>query len=162
MVDKNAVEVRRYTRDDFDAIIEMCMQEIPKLTNYETIKLEPSRIRFLMENSINDDSAFCLYVLVNLKGELVGAIAGYCVTQLISWDKATGDIFLFVHPTYRTIDNAVTLISAYVNWAKRRKAVLIQATLTSGYRSDAMSALLKKRCGFEIIGTLYRIKGNEQ
>lgn len=154
---KNDTEVRRFAKGDIDHIVTIAMQEVPKLKHYETIKIEETRIRFLLENNMNDEGAFCAFVLVDLEGNIIGCIAAYCVTQLISWDKSTGDIFLFVDPKWRSMINAVKLISAYVNWAKRRNAKLIQATHTSGYGGEAFDTLLRKHCGFEVVGTLYRI-----
>lgn len=155
---KSEVQIRRYTSEDIPSLVDIAVQEIPKLPHYETIKVEPTRIRFLLENSARDESAFAVNVMINPRNQIVGAIASYCVTQLVSWDKSTGDIFLFIEPEWRTIDNAVSLISAYVNWAKRRGAALIQATHTSGYRGKEMDALLRRKCGFEVVGTLYRIQ----
>jgi len=150
-------EIRRYTVEDIPTLVQIVMDEVPKLPHYKTVKLAPDRIKFLLDNSAKDESAFCTYVMT-ADNEIVGGIAAYCVTQLLSWDKSTGDIFLFIDPKHRTIDNVVSLIAAYVDWAKRRKATLIQATHTSGYRSEAMTELLKRRCGFEVVGTLYRIQ----
>lgn len=158
MSSKNDTTVRRYTSEDIDALIEIAMHEVPKLPHYANVKVEPTRIRFLLENSSRDESAFTILVLTNLKGKIVGGIAAYCVTQMLSWDKSTGDIFLFVDPEWRTPENVVSLMAAYVHWARRREATLIQSSHTSGYRGKEFEELLKRKCGFEVVGTLYRIK----
>jgi GNAT superfamily N-acetyltransferase len=154
----NDTNIRRYTSADIPALVDIAMQEIPKLPHYETIKVDATRVKFLLENSAKDESAYTVYVMTNGQGKIVGAIAAYCVTQLISWDKSTGDIFLFIDPEWRSLKRAVDLIAAYVNWARRRGATLIQATHTSGYRGKEMDALLRRKCGFEVVGTLYRIQ----
>lgn len=159
MMDKNNTTVRKYAIEDIDALLSIAMEEIPKLEHYKGIKVDRERVGFLLRNNVKDESAFMLSVLVG-DGQVVGGISAYCVTQLLSQDKTTSDIFMFIIPEWRTLQNAVKLIASYVDWGKRRKATIIRATQTSGYRTDEFDVLLKKYCKFVPIGKVYNYVGD--
>ena len=157
MVRRNNTFIRKYTEADIEQLLEMGVREIPKLPNYANVNVDRDRLKFLLTNNVRDESGFMVRILIAPDGSIVGGIAAYCVTQILSWDKSTGDIFLFIDPKWRSLQNAVDLITSYVIWAKERGATLIQATHTSGYRGPEMDELLRKHCGFQVVGTLYRI-----
>jgi hypothetical protein len=157
--DRNAVVCRPYTYGDIPKIVETVVREVPNLPHYRGIKVDPARVQFLLENSVGKETDFMARVLCDSHGEVVGGIAAYCVTQLLSWDKVTGDVFLYIEPgEHRSIINALKLIREYAYWGKAQGASIIQATHTAGYRGDAMNWLLS-RAGFEKVGTLFHYRG---
>lgn len=156
-IDKNAVHVRRYLEKDIDLIVENIMEEVPKLPHYKNVAIDRARIKFLLHNAVNDEVSFMVRLLVNDDDEPVGGVAAYCVTGLLSWDKVCSDLFLFVKPEWRSLNNVVKLIDSYKTWAKQREAKIIGATHTGGIRSDAMDMLLIKN-GFERVGAVYYLK----
>jgi hypothetical protein len=97
-------------------------------------------------------------VLVTPDDEVVGGVCGYCVTQLLSWDKMTGDIFLFIDPEWRSLPNVLKLMLAYKDWAIDCGATIISATQTGGYKQDQLGKLLERYGGYEPIGTIYYYK----
>jgi GNAT superfamily N-acetyltransferase len=149
--------VRRYTEIDIPGIIDHAAREIPKLPNYKGVVVDPSRIKFMLDQNINNDGYFMTFVLLNEREELVGGIGAYCVTMAFSWDRVCNDIFLFILPEYRTLPNALKLIAAYRDWALARKATIIGATYTGGGNDEGMDKLLKV-AGFEPIGKLYHYR----
>lgn len=155
-IDKKATHIRRYLEKDIEYITEVAAREIPLLPNYKGIKVDRARIKFMLQNSVTDESGFMVHLLVDKDDKPIGGVAGYCVTQLLSWDKVTSDVFLFVLEEYRSLSNAMKLIKTYKEWAIRRDAKMICASHVGGYRSDAMDALLLRE-GFTSIGTLYRL-----
>ncbi len=157
MIDKKNTTVRRYAERDIEFITNTVMEEVPKLPNYQGIKVDRARIKFLLQNSLTDESGFMAHLLVDKNDKPIGGVSAYCVTQLLSWDKVTCDIFLFVKDEYRTLPNAIKLIRTYKEWAIRRDAKIIMASQIGGHRSDAFDALLLKE-EFEPIGTLYRVR----
>lgn len=157
VIDKNKTRIRRYLEKDIDMLVNKLCEEVPKLPHYKGIAVDADRIRFFLQNSTTDESAFMAHMLVNEDDVPIGGVAGYCVTSLLSWDKFTGDIFLYVLPEWRSLFNVIKLINTYKEWGKRRGAKIIQATHTGGYRSDAMDTLLQKQ-GFERVGILYHLR----
>lgn len=157
-MNKNDTQIRRYSEQDIPVLIPMIERTVPTLPHYKNVKMERSRIKFLLDQHVHDESAYMVYVLTNKRGEIVGYIAAWCVTLLVSWDKTTGDIFLWIEPEHRTIQNVLKLMRAYVDWGKRRGATLIQATHTSGYRPEEMAEFLSKYCGFELVGYVYHLR----
>lgn len=149
--------VRRYERGDIPKIVELVVNNIAVLPNYRDIKIEPSRIQFTLEHNETNDASIMLQLLIHIPtNEIVGLIAAYCNTSLISWDKIASDLFLLILPEHRTTLNATKLIRVYTEWARARKATMIFATQMSGYREDALSRFLVS-LGFEQVGYIYRL-----
>lgn len=147
--------VRRYAETDIPQIVEIVAREIPKLPNYRNVIVDPGRIRYWLDNNINNDGYFMVFVLVDPRGEVVGGIGAYCVTLAFSWDRACQDMFFFIAPEWRSLPNALKLMTAYKDWALARKATIIGATVTGGANEKGMERLLSM-VGFEPLGQLYQ------
>jgi len=153
--------VRRYAESDIPGIVEICSREIPKLPNYRGVVVDSGRIKYMLDNNINNDGYFMVFVLVNEREEVVGGIGAYCVTMAFSWDRACNDMFMFILPEWRTLPNAIKLIRAYRDWALARKAIIIGASYTSGWNDVGMDKLLKLM-GFTPIGKMYHYRVDQQ
>jgi GNAT superfamily N-acetyltransferase len=153
--------VRRYAEGDITNMVDITAREIPKLPNYKNVVVERSRIRFMLEQNVNNDGFFMVFVLVNDREEIVGGLAAYCVTMAFSWDRACSDMFFFILPEWRTLPNAIKLMRAYRDWALARKATIIGATYTSGWDDDGMDKLIRLM-GFEPIGRMYHYRADLQ
>lgn len=149
--------VRRYSKRDIPYIIGLVMRWVPELPNYQGVTIHEDRIKFMLEHNETNDASLMLQVLVTETDQIIGCIAGYCVTSLISWDKVASDIFMFILPEWRSAENADKLLAVYIDWARARKAKIVGSTQTSAYREEAFTKFLAKR-GFEQIGFLYRLK----
>jgi GNAT superfamily N-acetyltransferase len=148
---------RRYAEGDIPRLVEIVCREVPKLQNYEGVVVDASRVKFMLDNNINNDGYFMVFVLVNEYEEVVGGIGAYCVTMAFSWDRVCNDIFFFIMPEWRTLPNAVALMTAYRDWALARKATIIGATYTGGGNEESMDKLIRL-VGFEPIGKLYHYR----
>jgi GNAT superfamily N-acetyltransferase len=142
---------------DVPRIIDICVAEIPKLPNYKGVVVDPSRIKFLLDQNVDNDGYFMVFLLVNDHDEIVGGIGAYCVTMSFSWDRVCNDVFFFILPEWRSLPNAVKLMTAYRDWALARKALIIGATHTGGENEEAMDRLIRL-VGFEPIGKLYHYR----
>lgn len=151
---KGDTHVRRYSETDIPKIVEIVTREIPKLPNYQNVVVDPSRVKYWLDNNINNDGYFMVFVLIDPHGDIVGGIGAYCVTLAFSWDRACNDMFFFIAPEWRSLPNAMKLIKAYKDWGLARKATIIGATVTGGRKEDGMDRLLKM-AGFEHLGNLY-------
>lgn len=160
-VDRKATHVRRYRESDIPHVTKYMMQELPKLPQYAHIVPSADKIRFLLQTNLKTEQSFLIQMLCDSHTDIpVGGSAAYCMPILFSDDVHTMDLFLFVHPKWRTLLNVIKMIDAYKKWAKRRGAKIIGCAHTSGYRSDAMDMLLLRQ-GFERIGFMYHLKQSE-
>jgi GNAT superfamily N-acetyltransferase len=149
--------VRRYAADDIPRIIEICTAEIPKLPNYKGVVVDPSRIKFMLDQNVDNDGYFMIWLLEDDHGKIVGGIGAYCVTMAFSWARVCNDMFFFIEPEYRSLPNALKLMTAYRDWAIARKATIIGATHTGGGNENGMDKLIRM-VGFEPIGKLYHYR----
>lgn len=147
--------VRRYEERDIPVIRGTTMVEVPKLPHYVGIKVDAKRIDQLLYAGLDDESHFMARVLVTEDDRVVGGVCGYCVTQLLSWDKMTGDIFLYVMPEWRSLPNVLKLMIAYRDWAVEQGATVISATQTGGFKQEQLGLLLERYGGYKPIGTIY-------
>jgi GNAT superfamily N-acetyltransferase len=161
MINSGRTYVRRYAESDIPSMIDVAEREIPKLPNYKGVKVDRGRIKYMLDNNINNDGYFMVFVLVNDLQEVVGGLAAYCVTMAFSWDRACNDMFFFILPEWRTLPNALKLMRAYRDWALARKAIIIGATYTSGWNDKGMDKLIRMM-GFTPIGGLYHYRVDQQ
>lgn len=153
-------KIRAYVLEDIPVLVEMCIRHLPTLPNYKGITIDPERVRFMLEHNMNNDASFMLRVLIDPHDNIVGCIAGYCVMLLFSRDLHCNDIIMFIEEQWRTQVNARKLMGVYIAWAKARKATIIGASQTSGYRSELMTRFITS-FGFEEIGKLYHLRGDK-
>lgn len=147
--------LRHYGQQDVEEIVKLIKQELPKLPNYKGIEVDEARVRFLLQNNETNATFFC--VVLCDSHTIVGGIAAYCAPTLFSFATVAQDTFLYIKPDYRSLSNVRMLIKAYVDWASARGASLISASHTSGFKPDAMRALMLRE-GFEEVGKLYHLR----
>lgn len=147
--------VRRYEERDIPIIRGTTMVEVPKLPHYMGIKVDARRIDQLLMAGLDDETQFMARVLVTEDDEVVGGVCGYCVTQLLSFDKMTGDIFLYIMPDWRSLTNVLKLMIAYRDWGIEQGATIISATQTGGFKQEQLGRLLERFGGYRPIGTIY-------
>lgn len=152
---RNETRIRSYTHDEIPFVRGRLMIEVPKLPHYIGIRVDRERIDQVLKDGLERSDQFMARMLVNPQDKIVGGVCGYCVTQLLSWDKMTGDIFLYVDPEYRSLQNVVKLMMAYRDWAVAQGATIIMATQTGGVADERLGLLLKRFGGYEPIGTIY-------
>jgi len=152
---RQVLVVRKYTEADIPIIRGKVMVEVPKLPHYEGVKVDARRIDQLMYDGLRHEDRFMARVLVTPDNTIVGGICGYCVTQLLSYDKMTGDIFLFIDPEWRSLPNALKLMLAYRDWGIAQGATIVAATQTSGYKEEVLGKLLQRYGDYEPVGTIY-------
>lgn len=151
---RDGVQIRPYTAADIPFITGRVMVEVPKLPHYVGVKVERKRIEQVMTDGLNNPSQFMARMLWNHE-KIVGGVCGYCVTQMLSFDKMTGDIFLYIDPEYRSLTNVLKLMDAYKNWAIAQGATIIMATQTGGLKGDKLGRLLERFGGYKQIGGIY-------
>lgn len=155
---KNDCHMRPYTLDDIPFLIAGAQKYVPQLPNYTNIIVSEKRLDYVLRNNLGNASYFQCWVLVdNNTGELVGAVAGYCVMAIISFDLVANDIFLFVKEEWRSLRNCVMLMVAYKDWAKARGAKLIMSTHTGGYEPELMDKLMIRQ-GYMRAGSQWMLR----
>lgn len=157
----NNTTMRQYNMSDVNALVGLLVKYLPELPNYRTVAVDPSRVRFVLEHNLNNESTVMCRVLCDSHDNIVGGMVAYCNTAFFSWEKVAQDIFLFVVPEFRSLKNAQKLIRMYVEWAKLRKPVLITATVLSGYEPEAMDMLMRRE-KFQKMGMIYHYVGDKK
>lgn len=147
--------LRMYTVDEIPFIRGRVMVEVPKLPHYVGIRVDRDRIDRVLLDGMTRPDQFFASMLVNEDDKIVGGVCGYCVTQMLSWDKITGDVFLYIDPPYRSLPNVIKLMLAYRDWAIAQGATVIAATQTGGFKHDQLGKLLERFGGYKPIGTIY-------
>ena len=154
MTSVSQTTVRPYKEADISFIVGRVMVEVPKLPHYVGIKVERKRVEQVMHDGLNNPTQFMARMLWN-DHKIVGGVCGYCVTQLLSYDKMTGDIFLYIDPEYRSLTNVLKLMDAYKTWAIAQGATIIMATQTGGLKGEKLGRLLERFGGYKQIGGIY-------
>ena len=155
---RQSLRVRRYEEKDIPGLRGRVMVEVPKLPHYVGITVNAERLDQILYAGLLSEEQFMCRALVTPDDEIVGGVCGYCVTQLLSFDKMTGDIFLFIDPEWRSLPNVLKLMIAYRDWGIERGATIISATQTGGFKQDQLGKLLERFGGYEPIGTIYYYK----
>lgn len=161
-VEKESRELilRPYQARDIPRIVEIIMNAIPQLPNYQQITPDPKRIRFVLENNISNGAAFACWVMCDSHDVPQGGGGGWCVMNLMSTDLVADDIFMWIEPDYRSLPAVIRLVTTYVEWAKARGAKLIRASHTGGSfkkgsREQELYHKLLSRLGFDEVGSVY-------
>lgn len=156
MADTKQVEMRPYRLEDIPQITAAVKKYLPDLPHYKNITVAEDRLAYLLTHNFGRDAYFACWVLVD-GNKVVGGMAAYCTNGMVTWDLIANDVFLFVFPEYRTLKRANELVRAYKDWAMARGAVLITASVQSGYEPEQFDIFVK-RLGFIQSGTLYHLR----
>lgn len=157
------LDLRVYKAKDFKRMTDLIVEHVPKLPNYNKLRMDRDRIEYVLKHNIDNAAAFGCWVLCDTHDEVQGGVGGFCVMSLVSTDLIADDIFLFVEPEFRTLHNANKLIQVYKEWALARGAKLIRASYSGGSfppgtkEYEAFNMLLTRQ-GFKPVGTIYHLE----
>jgi GNAT superfamily N-acetyltransferase len=149
--------IRAYETKDIPYMVEQACIHIPTLPSYAHIKPIPERLHQWLANNVNNNGYWMTHLLVTDKDEIVGCISAYCSMCVFSFDMITNDSFMFILPEWRTLPNAIKLMRTYRDWAIARKATVVSATTTGGYRAEPMGRMIERE-GFVQVGTVFHFK----
>ena len=150
-----AVNIRDYEHKDEDRAVEAVIAELAHYPHYAKIKPDAQRLRMQLRLIADrHSSSMKVFVLTDDEDNAIGALAAYCVEQFASRDKMTNDLFFFILPEHRSLQNATALLNAYRIWALAQGATVIALTVSSNYRLDGIDKLMHV-LGFERVGALY-------
>jgi hypothetical protein len=150
--------IRPYEVSDIPFMVDSVCKYVPELPAYKNITVSSVRVEYILKHNHGNASHFQSWVLIDKKtNQLVGGSAGFCVPGMLTLDLVSNDVFLFILPEWRTLRHCCSLIVAYTQWAKARGCKLIMANQTSGYRIEALSAVMR-RMGFEEVGKQFMLR----
>jgi GNAT superfamily N-acetyltransferase len=159
--------IRMYQPRDIPRLIDMFMGAIPKLPNYSMIVPDPKRIEYVLKHNVDNAASFAGWVSCDSHDVPQGAVAGWCVANLMSNDLVADDIIMWIEPEFRTLRTANMMVNVYVEWAQARGAKLIRASHTggswpAGSKECVMFDTLLRRHGFKEVGNVYHWNGYEK
>ncbi len=102
---------------------------------------------------VNDPRNF-LFLVVEIKGQIVGLLTAYIAPYWFNDRQASYDLLLFVTPEFRSTSAAPRLINAYVTAVRAVGVKDIYLGTNFGPRNDLVGQLYE-RLGFERTGGLY-------
>lgn len=92
--------------------------------------------------------------VAELRGEIVGAIVGYLDSPIFSRDKVAYEHALYVSPEHRSGHLAISLVSAFADWAKQVGAKQIRPGVTTGPVGGG-ACKLYRAMGFTPVGETF-------
>ena len=147
--------IRMAQLDDIEHLIvlgwEMHQESRFQKMEFDVDKTANSLIQWL-------DADDCLLLVAEDKaGKIIGGFAGYAVAPWFSAEIQAGDFGLFLTAKHRGGMTAFRLVRKYLEWAKSKKAVLIQLGITTGFHVE-QTGQLYERIGFKWMGSLFEYR----
>jgi hypothetical protein len=128
------------------------------MPHYKGVFMDKPTLSLWIEMCIDKKDTYAVSVLCDSHTDKpVGLGVCYCVPMIFSTQKASHDIFLYIEPEWRSMQNVGKMYFNYKKWAKEQGAIFIAASHTGGYESAAMDVLLRRN-GFERIGATYHAR----
>lgn len=119
-------------------------------TSYSTMSFCPDKSAAFLHELINGQG---VVFVAEVRGEVVGGMAGAVTDQWFSNDLIAYDYSLFVEPSKRNGVIAVRLIQAFKEWAKLKGAKQIYMGIGTGVSVEGTTRLYESQ-GLRNIGPL--------
>jgi hypothetical protein len=160
MASSRQTTLRQYRNSDIDWIVERIGVRLHDLPHYQDTEYAPEILKATLSINVGADLNFVVFVLCDPKTDkVVGGMAATITRGFVSYDKYMWDIFCWIEPEWRALNNVEKLLSAIRDWALARgcKRRNIRITTTSGYKMEKLDKLLEF-LGMERIGSLFRYR----
>lgn len=148
--------IRLATLIDVPAMVDLGQAMHAESPRFSVLPWNGAKLRALIETLIAQPEGLALVAVRD--GVVIGGFLGMAVPHFASDALVSCDVALYVAQDRRGGMAAARLLRAYVQWAKARGAVLIQAGITTGVNLKATSRLFAS-VGFEPAGNLFEFKG---
>jgi len=141
--------IRQMHIEDIGAVIGLC-NFMYQESSYQALVFSPSRIKEVALNALADGFAM---VAVSKIGQIIGVMAGCLVQPAFSRDLMACDYLLYVIPMFRgTV--STRLASAYIAWARARRAKVVSVGVTAGIDNDSAIEFYEsmgfRQCGAQL------------
>lgn len=125
-------------------------------SRFSAMGYAPDKVAALLTGLISSPVG-CVLV-AERQGAVVGGMAGYCDAHFFSNDLFAADLAVFVEPDRRGGIAAARLVRAFVDWATRRGARMIQVGISTGVHVEQTTRLYES-LGFARVGPLMEWRG---
>lgn len=146
--------IREARHDDIEALLALAKEMHAESPRYSLLRFSADKVTGLFRRLI--DSPDGLLLVADSGGEISGAIAAMVTPHWFSDDLVSTDIGLFMLPRHRGGMTAVRLMRGYIEWAKFKGALQIQAGISTGVQVEEAAALYRRMglkqfsIGFEV------------
>jgi GNAT superfamily N-acetyltransferase len=146
--------IREARHDDIPALLTLAQEMHAESPRYSLLRFSADKVAGLFCCLI--DSPDGLLLVADNGGEIAGGIAAMVTPHWFSDDLVSSDIGLFMLPRHRGGMTAVRLMRGYIEWAKFRGALQIQAGISTGVQVEESAALYRRMglkqfsIGFEV------------
>jgi GNAT superfamily N-acetyltransferase len=146
--------IREARYDDIDALLALAKEMHAESPRYSLLRFSADKVAGVFRRLI--DSPDGLLMVAENSGEIVGGMAAMVTPHWFSDDLVSSDIGLFMLPRHRGGMTAVRLMRSYIEWAKFKGALQIQAGISTGVQVEEAAALYRRMglkqfsIGFEV------------
>lgn len=134
--------IRQATHNDIPRMVELGRAMHGESPVFCRLTFDADKLAATIATAIDSPAGFAW--VSEHDGVLAGGFLAMVAPHWFSPDLVACDLALFIDPEYRGGMSAVRLISAYVEWAQRRGAALIQIGVMTGVNVDKTEALLHR------------------
>lgn len=122
--------IRTATHDDIGALLDIASAMHAESPRFSRLSFSTAKMMQLFLNLIESDAG--LLLVAEQGGNITGGFAGMVAPHWFSDDLVASDFGVFILPEYRGGMAAVRMVRAYIAWAKKRSAKLIQLGISTG------------------------------
>lgn len=148
--------IRPATVEDIPALLAMGVYAHQEAPQYRIRQYDQAKAATLFERLIGGDG---VVFVSDIKGIVVGALAGGVSEDWFGPDKMAYNLALYVDPDWRQGTHAWRLIAAFKHWAKEMGATVIQMGISTGLHPEETGRLYQA-AGFTPIGGMYELEVN--
>lgn len=151
---KGMTTIRPATHDDTTRLMELAVAMHAESPRFSKLEFSHEKMLNLFYHLI--DSEFCMVIVAERSGQVVGGLAAIVSEHWISNDLVANDLAVFMQKDARGSTAPARMIAQYVEWAKAKGAKFIQLGISTGVMVEKTSELYRSlglhECsiGFEV------------
>ena len=147
------MKIRPATPDDLAAMLALGAHMHEESPRFGLLRYDEKKVEALLYTAMND-SAYFLMVAEQKAGEIVGGFLGFAAPMWFSPDEVASDLALFIEQDRRGGMAAVSLVRAFIAWAREREVKQISLGISTGIKTEE-TAKLYAAAGLKMYGYLF-------
>lgn len=145
--------IRQASKEDIPRLLEIG-ESLHSQTSFAVMSYNKDKAKAMLEALIDNDQFF---MVAEVRGELVGAMAGYVSQPWYSDDFIAHDMTLYILPEHKGSILAVKLIEKFTQWALSRAVKQIRPGVETGCVGEAADKLYRL-LGYQYVGGNYLLE----
>ncbi len=146
--------IRQAAIADVPRLVELGAQMHAESPRFSRLAFDAEKLAAFLGSAVN--APHVLVLVAERDDQIVGGFVGLALEHWCSRDLVATDLALFIEPRKRGGLIASRLVRAYLDWAERRGAKLIQLGITTGVATLATERLYEV-LGLSRCGSIYEV-----